>query len=205
MNNNQIRNINIKVLFLGDTKVGKSSLINTYFGNEFDPYMYTSNTYDYFVKKITKEDKSYSFKIFGIPGSERYRNLIIPNLKQAKIIVLVFDMTNKQTFLEFDLFLEVIHENLRNNKLNFILIGNKADLIENWKVKEEDGKKFSEIFGGKFFLSSAKNQVGEFRDFLDGYFEEYIQANKDELENDNNNQQGILLNENRRRRANNGC
>ena len=204
---NNLRNINfnIKVLFLGDRQVGKSSLINTYLGNEFDPYIYSSYTYDYFVKKITKENVNYTFKIFDFPGSERFRNMIRPNLRQAKIIVLVFDMTDKKTFLELDYILEIVHENLGNNKFNFILVGNKADLIDQRKVKEEDCKKFAEILGAKFFLSSAKSQFYEFREFLTGYFEEFIEANKDELINNrnNNNQQRILLNDNRRRRRNN--
>ena len=153
---NNLRNINfnIKVLFLGDREVGKSSLISTYNGSEFDPYIYSSYTYDYIVIKITKENINYTFKIFDIPGSERFRNMIRPNLRQAKIIVLVFDMTDKKTFLELDYILEIVYENLGNNKFNFILIGNKADLINEWKVKEEDGKKFAEILGGNFFLSS---------------------------------------------------
>ena len=203
MNNNQNININIKVLFIGDYKVGKTSLINTYLGNEFDHNIYPSFLYDHYDKNIIKESKTYRFKIIDIPGSQRYRNMIRPNLRNTKIIVLVFDMTDKRTFLELDNILEIIYENLGNNKFNFILVGNKSDLIDEWQIKEQEGKKFAEILGGKFFLSSAKNGINEFREFLDAYFEEYIQMHKDELEL--NQQRVNLVQQRRRRRRNTGC
>ena len=136
----------IKAIFVGDYAVGKSSLINAYFGIEFNEWIYYNTSTDKFDTKIYVEDKSYKIIIYDSPGSQRYRRLMRFFLRNSRIIFLVFDMTNKQTFLELDNFLELIEEETGNlNKFTYVLIGNKADLKDRWEIKESDAQKFAEI------------------------------------------------------------
>ena len=150
------------------------------------------------------EDNSYKIIIYDTPGRERSRHLIKFNLRMVKIIFLVFDMTKKKTFLALDDFLEYIQEYSDNiHKYTFVLIGNKADLPEQWEIKEKDAKKFAQILNAKFFLASAKDEPDKFKIFMDGFFEDYIKIHKDELEQIQANQQQRLIgrpNPNRRRR-----
>ena len=203
-NNNAIRFTAIKAGFIGDKDTGKSSSVSTYFGNEFDQYIYRTIGTEKFEKKLDFEDKSYKIIIYDTPGRERSRHLIRFNLRMVKIIFLVFDMTKKKTFLALDDFLEYIQEYSDNiNKYTFVLIGNKADLYEQWEIKEKDAKKFAEILNTRFFLASAKSEPDKFKIFMDGFFEDYIKRHKDELEQIQANQQQRLIgrpNPNRRRR-----
>ena len=108
-----------------------------------------------------------------MPGRERFRNQIRPNLRNTKIIILVFDMTQKKTFLELDLFLEEIVNNL-GHRASLILIGNKSDRSDYLEIKEKEAKKFAEIINAKCFIASAKDEPEKFRIFLNDYLEEYI-------------------------------
>ena len=203
-NNIIIRNTVIKAVFIGDEDTGKSSLVSTYFGNEFDQYIYRTIGTEKFEKKLDFEDKSYKIIIYDTPGRERFRNQIRFQLRIAKIIFLVFDMTKKKSFLALGDFLEYIQEYTDNiNKYTFVLIGNKADLYEQWEIKEKDAKKFAEILNTKFFLASAKSEPDKFKIFMDEFFEEYIKRHKEELERIQVNQQQRAIglpNRNRRRR-----
>ena len=200
-NNNTNINAFINILLLGDTNVGKSSLFNTYQGDIFREDILNTWFPEKFSKKLIFEDKGYTIKIFDTPGSERLRNHIRIYLRFTKIIILVFDMTSKKSFLELDKILQAIQEDSNLNKYSYILIGNKADLIDRWEIKEKDGEKFAGIMNAKFFLSSAKCEPEKFKVFLDEYIEEYIKLHTEELEI-NRQQRAINLNRNERRRRN---
>ena len=203
-NNNTIRFTAIKAAFVGDEETGKSSLVSTYFGQEFNEYIYRTIGSEKYDKRIDVEEKNYKIIIYDTPGRERFRNQIRFQLRIVKIIFLVFDMTKKKTFLALDDFLEYIQEYSDNiHKYTFVLIGNKADLHEQWEIKEKDAKKFAQILNAKFFLASAKDEPDKFKIFMDGFFEDYIKRHKDELEQIQANQQQRLIgrpNPNRRRR-----
>ena len=204
INNNIRRNIVIKAALIGDTEIGKSSLVTTYVGMEYSEYIYPNIGTEKYEKKMDFEDNSYKIIIYDTPGRERSRHLIRFNLRMVKIIFLVFDMTKKKTFLALDDFLEYIQEYSDNiHKYTFVLIGNKADLHEKWEIKEKDAKKFAEILNIRFFLASAKSEPDKFKIFMDEFFEEYIKRHKEELERIQVNQQQRAIglpNRNRRRR-----
>ena len=209
-NNNIPRFTVIRTVFVGDYYVGKSSLLNTYFGSEFDAYNYPNYSTDKFETKIDVDDKTYKIIINDTPGSQRFRNTIRYFFRNARIIFLVFDMTRKQSFLELDNLLELIENESGNlNKFTYVLIGNKADLYGEWEVKESDAKKFATILKAKFFLSSARNASHDFKVFIDEFFKEYIENHKEDLEqeaNRLNQQRAVNLNNNRNRnRRRNAC
>ena len=185
VNNDTIRrNPVIKAIFLGDEDVGKSNLIRIYSGYEFDRLIYPTICTDKYDNRIKFEDKDYKIIIYDTPGRERFRNMIKYLFRNINIVILVFDMTRKKSFLKLDNFLELIRENYSDfNKLTFLLIGNKADLSDEWEIKENVAKKFAEIIKSKFFISSAKNVPEQFKMFLDEFFKEYIKVYKPELEN----------------------
>ena len=200
-NNDIIRITTVKIMFLGDTHVGKTSLINTYIGDLFNEDILNTIFPDYYISQLDVEDRSYKIKIYDIPGNERYRRQMRSYLRATKIIILVFDMTSKRSFLELDNILEIIEEFSDLKQFSYILIGNKADLIDRWEIKEKEGKQFAEIMNTKFFLSSAKIEPEKFKIFLDEYIEEYIKQHQEEFVI--NRQQNVVnLNRNERRRRN---
>ena len=206
-NNNRIRNTVLRAVFIGDTEVGKTSLLNSYFDVQFNELIFQTYGLDKYDKNIIIEDKTYKIIIWDTPGRERFRNQIRFSFRNSKIIFLVFDMTKKKSFLELDRFLEYIQEYSDNiNKFTFVLIGNKEDLSDQWQIREKDAKKFAEIIHAKFFLSSAKTAPDKFKKFLDDFFEDYITKHKEELEQAQANQrQRVINNNNNRIRRRNTC
>ena len=160
----------IKVVFLGENYVGKTSLINKYINNIFEENTPSHNSASYVLKIINYNSKNYYFDIWDTCGYEKFRTLNKFFIEEAKIIVLVYDITKKSSFLELDYWLETILKELGPNAF-LILVGNKIDLFENEEISQRDGEKFAEILKAKFILSSAKddNWSKNFEDALIDY------------------------------------
>ena len=161
----------IKVLFLGESGVGKSSLIDRYFNDKFnEKIMPTSSTFST-TKKIKNNGNEYNFDIFDTPGWKDLRDLTKTIMKDVKIAILVYDITVKSSFLELQYWLDLILESYPNTFL--ILVGNKHDLSTNRKIKESVGLKFAEIIKAEFTEISAKDNYG-WKNFLDNAFNNYL-------------------------------
>ena len=98
-------------------------------------------------------------------------------IAEAKIIVLVYDITKKRSFLELDYWLDTIL-NILGPKVFLILVGNKSDLYENEEVREQDAKKFAQIIKAKFVLVSAKTDDLHWNDFFENALRDYIKFMK---------------------------
>ena len=164
----------IKVVTLGYSGVGKTSLLKAYNGSiNLDNILYTISA-EYFTKKINFEDSDYTMQIWDTPGREVFFNLLKLFVKNSHIIILVFDMTNRDSFLYLDRILEMIDLQIGLDKCMFALIGNKADRYEEWEINERDAKEFANILRAKFFLSSIKNERYLLNNFLDGVFKDFL-------------------------------
>ena len=160
-----------KAITLGFNFVGKTSLIDSYNGIEFKENVYncTMGT-NFYNKEIKFKDSTYSINSWDTPGCEIFMDLLKQFFRNTHIFILVFDMTNKKSFLYLDKLLEEIELQMDINKIMFVLIGNKSARYDKWEIKESDAKKFADIIHAKFFLSSVKNEPERFRQFLDGVF-----------------------------------
>ena len=163
---------NVKVVFLGESGVGKSSLIDRYFKDRFDEKISKTLVGSLFTHRIDYAEKNYVFEIWDTPGSQNLRALTKLFMNDVKIVVLVYDITIKSTFLELQHWLDIILEGHPNT--NLILVGNKLDLSSNRKIKEKDAKKFAEIIKAEFTEISAKDNYGGLRDFLNNAFNNYL-------------------------------
>jgi len=161
----------IKVLFLGESGVGKSSLIDRYFNDKFNEKIMPTSSTSSTIKKIKNNGNEYNFDIFDTPGWKDLRDLTKTIMKDVKIAILVYDITVKSSFLELQYWLDLILESYPNTFL--ILVGNKHDLSTNRKIKESVGLKFAEIIKAEFTEISAKDNYG-WKNFLDNAFNDYI-------------------------------
>ena len=161
----------IKVLFLGESGVGKSSLIDRYFNDKFNENIMSTSSTSSTTKKIKNNGNEYNFDIFDTPGWKDLRDLTKTIMKDVKIAILVYDITIKSSFLELQYWLDLILESYPNTFL--ILVGNKHDLSTNRKIKESVGLKFAEIIKAEFTEISAKDNYG-WNNFLDNAFNDYI-------------------------------
>ena len=162
-----------KVVFLGENYVGKTVLIDSFFNGYFSDTNYSTSSISFKTKTINHGNKNYSFDIWDTPGYGRYRSLYKFFLKDANIIVLVYDITKEYTFLELDYWISAILTQI-GPEVSIILVGNKSDLFENEEIREEDAVKFAEILNAKFSLISVKENPWGWRDFLENSFIDYI-------------------------------
>ena len=107
------------------------------------------------IKTLDVNDKSVKLQIWDTAGQERFRNITASYYRGAAGIMVVYDVTDLQSFQELNTWLIEIEKNASKNVYK-ILIGNKCDMAEKRKVTFEQGKEFADTHGMKFIETSAK-------------------------------------------------
>ena len=162
----------IKIIFLGESGVGKTCLHKRFdsglMGNGY--YSFSAN---YFKKRIKVNGKDYECDIWDTPGSEKFRALSKIFIRDSDIVVLVYDISKKKSFIELQYWLDSVIDIL-GKEIYLILVGNKSDLYENEEVTEETGKKFAQIIKAKFSLISAMDNPDGWNNFFENAIKEYI-------------------------------
>ena len=150
----------IRIGLLGDAEVGKTSIIKSLIEREFESECLPTIGLDKFEKKECLDgDKEIKLIVWDTSGQERFRSIALKTLKHIEGIVLVFDVTNKQSFDNLDDWIAVIKKNFLNPIV--ILCGNKTDIDkEEWKVDQEEIERLAKYENWKYFEISAKTMDG---------------------------------------------
>ena len=174
----------IKVILVGESGTGKTSLINVAVGLSFNPDIVTTSSSTYVQKNFQISGKEYILNLWDTIGQERYRSLTKIFIKDSKIVIFVYDITKKKTFDELEFWIKTIEEIL-GKEIIIGIVGNKNDLYLNEKVKEEVALKYAKSKGAFFKTTSAKADPLSFIKFLELLLVEYIKKNKGGI-NENN-------------------
>ncbi len=154
-----------RILLLGDPNVGKTSIFLGLFDDNFRE---TYNTYsmDYRMKIVEIGEKIINLQIWDSPGNDRLRSFIQCYYKVADGIIIVYDITNLNSFKNVKYWINRVIENISPNKI-IVLVGNKCDSHER-VVSEEEGRKLAEEYNINFFEISAKTDINieEIFDFI---------------------------------------
>ena len=190
-----------KIGLLGDSSVGKSSICQSYAGLEFNQTYLTTIGSDKYESKFTVENgKQIKLIIWDTAGQERFRSMALNTIKSVNGIVLVADLTNKDSFDNIKLWLQDINDNFDNPCL--VLFGNKSDLKEERVVSSEEAKKYAEENKLIYFETSAKTSTGIKEGFAyianQAYKKAEQKLKKDEEEN-------IVIGKNTRKKSDSGC
>ena len=186
----------IKIILVGDSGTGKTNLIAVSAGMEFNSNSLTTTSCSYVQKIINKEGKDYKVNLWDTIGQEKYRSLTKIFLKDSKIVIFVYDITNRETFESLVFWKKIIDEVLGNEPI-FGVVGNKMDLYYEEKVKDEEGEESANSIGAKFLLTSAKNDSKGFNKFIELMLEEYLSKYCDE----NDRVESIVINRIPKRRG----
>ena len=171
-------NNNNKVIFLGESSVGKTNLIKISIGKPFDPQSLSTWTSSYVHKEIIHNNKKYIFNLWDTIGQEKYRALTKLFFKNAIIVILVYDITKRASFEALEFWVNEVKDILENNCI-FAIVANKSDLFDVEEVPVEEGEEYAKSKGAKFILTSAKIDPTGFTKFLEKLCKEYIDKNKD--------------------------
>ena len=148
-----------KIGLLGDSRVGKSSIIQSYAGLPFsENYLSTIGSDKYQTQFTLENKKNIKLIIYDTAGQERFRSIALNAFKSMHGIVLVADLTNKDSFNNIEMWIKNIQENLHDPCL--VLFGSKADLTEKRQVTSEEAKKYAEDNKLVYFETSAKTKQG---------------------------------------------
>ena len=158
MSKNDIKIKAIKLAFLGDSAVGKTTIIETYLGVEFNEDFISTIGWDKKKTKITLENgEEMELTIWDTAGQERYHSVAIKVIKQVQGIIVVFDVTKRETFISVVDWLQVIDDNFTD--VSIILFGNKCDLEDNRQVTEEEAVKKKKKKNLTYLETSAKTKI----------------------------------------------
>ena len=163
----------IKVILVGQSGTGKTSLINSAIGQQFIEGKEQSTISSSFVTKIINiDEKSYTINLWDTIGQEKFRSLTKIFIKDSKIVILVYDITVLNSFEELKFWYDTIKEVLGDTAVLGVA-GNKQDLFANEQVNEEVAKKYANDINALFKLTSAKNPLN-FNKLLEDLLREYI-------------------------------
>ena len=162
----------IKLILLGNSGVGKTSLIKSISGiNPNKTEEATLSAY-YLQKPFKIEDKEYIIDLWDTAGQEAYLGVTKLFFKGSQIIIFVYDITVKNSFNSLTEWIKNVKE-IVNNDYVCGIIGNKSDLFLKSQVSNEEAKKLAETEGYKFKLASAVNDPKSFEDLIFELFQEY--------------------------------
>ena len=151
---NEINSINqISLITLGESSVGKSSIINRYTENEFNFSFVSTIGIDFKKKTIKIKDNDVTIKIWDTAGQELYRTCQKQYYKNSDGILLIFDVTYMKSFVLLESWITEI-ENETSNDNVIVIVGNKIDL-ENRVIQDIDIEKFCADKNYTFFTTSA--------------------------------------------------
>lgn len=155
----QTFDMQIKLLMIGDSGVGKTCLLLRYANDSFSPTFITTIGIDFKIKTIELGGKVIKLQIWDTAGQERFRTITTSYFRGAQGILLVYDVTDRGSFENIKNWVGQIQQHADFN-VNKILIGNKCDVDPSeMAVKEEEGKKLANDYGIQFFQTSAKHNL----------------------------------------------
>ena len=170
----------IKTILVGEMGTGKTNMINAITGLKFDSNKFTTNTASFLEKVMKVKDKEYNLIIWDTAGQEKYRSITKIFIKEAKIVIFVYSITDKRSFKEINYWYETV-KNLLGDKPILGLAGNKRDLFLEAEVTEEEGKNKAEEIGAIFELTSARTRMG-INDLFQNLLKEYINRYGDAID-----------------------
>lgn len=187
----------IKMILLGESGVGKTSLIKKYLYNKFTEEFTPSSSMNYVEKILKIDNKEIRLNIWDTIGQEKYRALSKLFLNETEIIVLVYSITDLQSFKELDYWENLYKENIGSDVFLGV-VGNKCDLLEEQNVTEEQGKEYANKNNAIFGLLSAKENKVEIGLYIENLVKEYLNSKKkkiniNEFEIIENREKGIIL------------
>jgi len=149
----------LKILIIGDSGAGKSSLLLRFTDDTFDPEQAATIGVDFKVKTLNVDGNRAKLAIWDTAGQERFRTLTPSYYRGAQGVIVVYDVTNRAGFLRLDAWLSELETFATRQDLIKMLVGNKIDK-EGKEVSTEEGKRFAKRHSMLFIEASAKTKEG---------------------------------------------
>jgi Ras-related protein Rab-6A len=142
-----------KAVLVGDSAVGKTSILNQYLASSCSPDHQPTIGIDFFAKSFVDGDKTVRLQLWDTAGQEKFHALIPSYLRNSSIAILVYDVTRRPSFES----LQKWHQTITNvASPSLIVVANKLDLETDRQVAAEEGQRFATQIGADFIETSAR-------------------------------------------------
>jgi len=166
-----------KVVLIGDSGVGKSNLMTRYTSDDFSQNSPSTIGVEFMTKTVKCDQRDVKVQIWDTAGQERFRAIARSIYHGAKGAMVVFDITNQQSFDHIPSWLNELRQHVPQNTV-IMLIGNKCDLNHQRAVASDVAQKFAQDYGISFLETSALDNTN-----VDKAFEWLVQAICNEMHN----------------------
>ena len=146
--------LSFKLIFIGDSSVGKSCLTTKAVKNEFEDYYQATVGFEFMTFNLKINDKIIKLQIWDTCGQEIYKSLISNFYRNSSLAVLVYSIDSKESFIHVENWLNDL-KSQANEDVRIILVGNKADLENERKVAREEGEKYKLDNNLDFFMETS--------------------------------------------------
>ena len=184
-----------KLILIGNSCVGKSSIIQRYIQKTFnDEYTCTIGV-DFFMKTLDINDNLIKLQLWDTAGTEKFKSITTGYYRGANAAFIVFDLTSRISFDSVSDWIQNYYNYSNpNSEKNVVLIGNKSDLKENREISDEEINKFAINNNIKYFETSAKNGNNIEECFY--YIAEKLMKDMKEKGEDSNDNNNIIKSDN---------
>lgn len=158
--------VQVKLVLLGDGRVGKTSLTLRYVNNVFSESQTATIQASYLTKRLTIDGQSVSLSIWDTAGQERFHALGPIYYRDADAALLVYDLLDKDSFDRVQSWVRELKK-MASKNIVLAIAGNKSDLDKQRQVETQDSEKYSESIGATHFVTSAKLNTGIEDAFMD--------------------------------------
>ena len=147
--------LKLKLIVVGNQSTGKSCILNRFVNETFEENYQATIGLDFQSKNITIHDQDVRLILYDTAGQEKFRSLIPMYIREAQIILFIYDVSDKESFDSIPRWIQDVLD-VKNTDPVLVLIGNKIDLEKERKVTYEEGKRFAEQNNFIFQEVSAK-------------------------------------------------
>ena len=175
-----------KVLIIGNSGVGKTSMLGQYIDDMFSERYKPTIGADFLIKETVINSAKITLQLWDTAGQEKYRSLCVSFYRGSDACILVYDITDKVSFDELDKWMDIFLTQIpecKSKDFPFLLIGNKLDIADR-KVDKEAAQKWCKNHGNiPYFETSAKTKAG-INDAFDNIAKTlYIKGEKEYIKN----------------------
>ena len=146
--------LSFKLIFIGDSGVGKSCLAARATKDNFDPLYSPTIGFEFMTFFVKIEDTIIKLQIWDTCGQEVYRSLISSFYRNSSLAILVYAINNDMSFNNLNIWLNEVRT-FGNPDINLFLIGNKVDIEDDRQISKEEAQKFAENNKVKLFLETS--------------------------------------------------
>ena len=176
--NDKEEGYSVKFVLVGDSEVGKTNIVNLYVDHKNEPEYTKTLATEYKNIIFTLNEDTFKLKIVDTSGDKKFLDFIKDAYENANFVIIVFDVTNKNSFLSVNKWIKHCRSS-KNENIKFILVGNKNDLEEERKISQYEASSFAEKNGMIYYDISAFKEEDVRRIFdeaFNSFYEGFIKS-----------------------------